>query len=109
MKVLHPIAGRSMVGHVLAAVTGTNPRQGGGSDRHPTRAGRAAHPVVDARVCAGCARDPRWHRARRTHWLGRRAPTVNIAASCWLPMETLLCWRPRVSRPLSISTQPHRQ
>lgn len=27
MKVLHPIAGRSMVGHVLAAVTGTNPRR----------------------------------------------------------------------------------
>ena len=40
MKVLHPIAGRSMIGHVLAAVQQVEPRPDRRGRRSPARAGR---------------------------------------------------------------------
>ena len=71
MKVLHPVGGRSMIGHVLTAAAARRaaaPRRGG---RQQPRAGRPAHPRPGAERAAGRAGDPGRHRARRTGRAGR--------------------------------------
>ena len=57
MKVLHPVCGRSMIGHVLAAVRRVGPAAGRRGGRPPARAGRAAHPRAACPTrCSRCRR-----------------------------------------------------
>ena len=65
MKVLHPVGGRSMIGHVLTAALHVEPDAPGGGRRQQPRAGRPAHPRAGAARAAGRAGDPGGHRARR--------------------------------------------
>ena len=85
MKVLHPIAGRSMIGHVLAAVRGLEPTPGRRGRRPPARAGRAR--TSSALMPDGGPRRPgrpARHRPRRPDRLGgARAGTSAPAPSSW--------------------------
>ena len=76
MKVLHPVGGRSMIGHVLAAVQAMRAAAGRGGGRPPARAGRPPHPGAGARRRARGAGEAGRHRPRRTRGDGgaRRHP-----------------------------------
>ena len=80
MKVLHPIGGRSMVGHVLAAVQEVGPDRVVAVVGHQRDAGGRAHPGARARRRARGAGDPGRHRARRAG--GRRGRRYRRAAPC---------------------------
>ena len=74
-KVLHGFAGRSMLGHALAAVAPLRPRHHRRGHRPPSRRGRRAHltdiapdavPVVqDSRTAPATPSEPRWTSCRR--------------------------------------------
>ena len=84
MKVLHPVGGRSMIGHVLARRAGDRAAAGRRGGRPPARAGRSAHPGAGARRGARGPGDAGRHRARRPGRDGgvpaRRPGTVIVAA-----------------------------
>ena len=108
MKVLHEVAGRSMVGHVPDRGRRCSPGAGRRGRRPPARAGRPAHPRAACRRAArGPGRAAR-HRARGPGGDGgaRRRGGPPDAARCWWPTATPRCSRGRRSRPSPRSTRP---
>ena len=65
MKVLHPLCGRSMIGHVLVAVQAVRARSDRRRGRPPARAGLGAHRLPGARRRPRGPGDPGRDRPRR--------------------------------------------
>ena len=88
MKVLHPVGGRSMIGHVLAAVRRWS-RSGSSPSSAPsaTRSARTSRPAAGLR--ARRAGDPGRHRPRRADRRGVAGPRP-AARSSWSPRRHAL-------------------
>ena len=106
MKVLHPIAGRSMIGHVLAAVSAVEPHRVVAVVGHQREQVGPHIQELRARRGAGGPGDPGRHRPRRTHRLGGARRRVTAPAPSSWRTATRRSSRGRACAPSPRTTSP---